>query len=181
MVEIICYTGGTCGDLIAALIDPAGVEFYHGAVMHIEDRASLKKPHLFESESDKDLYIENVSRKYHSIPSHDIEYHIKRSHNFIGITVEDRNIANWAATRFKNLHRAEVWASMSKACGANTVDDYAQILLDYSTMVQQHTNRLIKLEEIVTGNAIKSLNELGITNCSTSLYNDWVKLQKGLL
>ena len=179
-LNIVVYTGGTCGDLIAALIDPTGVKFSGQMVMHPEDRRRLKKPHIFNSESDKDNYIEYVNAKYLAIPSHDIDYHISRKHTFIGITVEDRKIATWAATRFKNLHRDEVWNSMSRACGAETVDDYAQILLDYSGMVKQHTNRIIQLEQIIGGTAINSLEELGINNTSKNVYKNWLDVQRGL-
>jgi hypothetical protein len=181
MIEVICYTGGTCGDLISALIDPAGVEFSHSMVMHLEDRRRLKKPHMFDSDLDKDNYMKYVNEKYLSIPSHDLDYHVRRNHTFVGITVKDRNIATKAATRFKKLHRDEVWASMSKACGAQTIDDYAQILLDYSNMVKQHTDRTIQLERIFNGDAVRCLEELGINNCKEHIYKNWLDIQKGTL
>lgn len=179
MINIICYTGGTCGDLVAAIIDPTGCKFYQNAVMHAPDRIKLKKSHLFNNNEEKDQYIDTVGKQYLSIPSHDIDYHIDRKHNFIGITVHDKKTAIWAANRFKKLHRPSVWEEMCNACGAKTVDDYAQILIDYSYMVSNHTNRLIKLEDIINGNAIDSLIQLGIEKPSVNLYNNWLAIHNG--
>lgn len=180
LTKIVCYTGGTCGDLIAALIDPTGVEFHNGTILHPEYRRKLKKPRTFTNDNYKDEYIKLVSKEYLSIPSHDTEYHIKRNHRIISITVDDYDIALWAANRFKNLHTDEVWGSMSYACGAKTVLDYAQILIDYGSLVRQHTKDIIKLEDIVSGNAIKTLNTIGINNCDKNFYATWLTLQKGI-
>jgi hypothetical protein len=180
MIKIICYTGGTCGDLLAALIDPTGCKFNNQTVVHTPDRIKLKKPHLFTSNNEKDQYLVDVSEHYKSTPSHDLNYHIDRKHSFIGITVQDKKIANWAAKRFKNLHRPHVWEEMCKACGAQTIDDYSQILIDYSWLVSQYTDTLIKLEDILNGNAIESLEKIGITNVSGNLYRNWLDMQHGL-
>ncbi len=179
MLEIICYTGGTCGDLISALIDTKDVKFRQTAILHSKERMRLKKPHLFADDKEKDDFIENISKEYCSIPSHDLNYHMGRRHKFIGITVEDFQIAVWAAKRFKRLHKTEVWESMMSHCGAKTIEDYAQVLLDFSNLICQHTTRLVKLEDIVNGNAIMSLNVIGITNCDKNLYTNWLDLQRG--
>jgi hypothetical protein len=179
MIEIICYTGGTCGDLLAALIDSKDVKFHQTAILHAKERMRFKKPHLFIDYTEKDEYINDISKTYLSIPSHDLEYHVDRQHRFIGITVKDFKIALWAANRFKNLHRQEVWESMCKFCGAQSIEDYAQILIDYSNLVSQHTDRLVKLEDIKSGNAIDALTKIGILNCSQNLYRNWLDLQNG--
>lgn len=179
MIKIICYTGGTCGDLITALIDSKNTKFNNTTVLHDQERTKLKKPHLFNNDSEKDQYIDHISKQYLSIPSHDLNYHINRQHNFIGITVQNHKIAKWAANRFKRLHRPHVWEEMCRACGAKTLDDYAQILIDYTSLVTKHTDKLIKLEDIVDGQAINSLAYLGIDNCSKNLYKNWLALQHG--
>jgi hypothetical protein len=172
--------GGACGDLIAALIDNTGVEIYNGAVLHPEDRRLLKKPHTFATDEDKDSYIESISQKYRSIPSHDLEYHIKRRHNFIAVIVSDKDVAKWAATRFKRLHSDAVWNRMSQMCGATSVNDYAQMLIDNGNLVKNYNSRIINLENILNGDAIKSLNDIGIKNCSENIYKNWLDLQKGV-
>jgi len=180
MIDIVYYMGGACGDLIAALIDNTGVEIHNGAVLHTEDRRRLKKPHTFATDEDKDSYIELVSQKYRSIPSHDLEYHIKRQHNFIAVIVNDNDVAKWAATRFKHLHNDSVWASMSDMCGAKSVEDYAQMLIDNGNLAKKHTSRIINLENVLNGDAIKSLQDIGIKDCSENIYKNWLDLQKGL-
>ena len=101
-LAIVCYTGGTCGDLISAMID------YHDAtftvfktVKHADRRQRLKKPHLFTTTEEKNQYLVEVAQQYNSIPSHDLDYHVQQQHKFISIIVEDATVAQWAANRFK--------------------------------------------------------------------------------
>lgn len=176
MIEIICYAGGSCGDLITALIDSKGAYFRNQAVMFDQDRLRLKKPHTFVHDEDKDQYLDEMANKYQSVPSHDIQYHIKRQHNFIGITVKDFNIAIWAAKRFKELHRPHVWAEMASVCGVNSIEDYAQVMIDFSNIVIQHTDRIITLESIKNGVLLQ--NPI-LKNTSKHLYQNWSDLQNG--
>ena len=176
-LKIICYTGGTCGDLIAAMIDSTDVEFESSTVMHVQHRMRLKKPHMFANDGEKDQYIQEISSQYRSIPSHDLDYHVRRSHGFITITVQDFIIAHWAAERFQALHSPHVWQEMQAACGATTIGEYAQMLIDYSNMVVNHTTDVVKLEDILAGNAIDRLKQLGINNVDQDLYLKWLALQ----
>jgi hypothetical protein len=176
-LKIVCYTGGTCGDLIAALIDPTHVVFHDTAILHPADRQRLKKPHTFGNNEEKDQYITDISAQYLSIPSHDIDYHVQRSHEFISITVQDFKIAMWAARRFQALHDPYVWQEMQAKCGAATVEDYARMLIYHSYVIVKHTNNVIKLEDIYSGRAIRSLHKLGISTQRTDLYLDWLDLQ----
>ena len=174
MIEIICYAGGTCGDLITALIDSKGAYFRNKAVMFEQDRLRFKKPHAFANDEEKDQYLNEMAIKYRSIPSHDLQYHIKRGHDFIGITVQDLNVAKWAANRFKELHRPHVWAEMTAVCGVSTIEDYAQTMIDFSNLVIQHTDRIITLESIKAGTVLQNqLLSIGNKN----LYQNWQDLQ----
>jgi hypothetical protein len=182
-LKIICYAGGSCGDLITAMIDNRDSTFYSKAVMHDKQRQRLKKPLAFANDEEKDVYIQQISEQYKSIPSHDLDYHVKRKHNFISITVEDPKVALWAATRFKNLHRPHVWQEMQQACGAATVKDYAQILMHYSNMVRQHTDKVISLESIHKGRAIQELESvlsIRVDQPRQNLYRNWLLLQAGM-
>lgn len=176
MIEIICYAGGTCGDLITALIDSKGAYFRNKAVMFEQDRLRFKKPHTFANDEEKDQYLHDMAIKYQSVPSHDIQYHIKRKHNFIGITVQDLNVAKWAANRFKELHRPHVWAEMAFACGVDSVEEYAQTMIDFSNIVTQHTDRIITLESIKDGVVLQ--NPI-LKNAGKNLYQNWTDLQNG--
>lgn len=177
MIDIICYTGGTCGDLITALIDSQGAYFRNKAVMFEQDRLRFKKPHTFVNDEEKDQYINEMAIKYRSIPSHDLQYHIKRGHDFIGITVQDLSVAKWAANRFKELHRPHVWAEMTAVCGVDTVEDYAQIMIDFSNLVIQHTNKIITLESIKAGTVLQ--NQL-LSTGKKNLYQNWQDLQNNI-
>jgi hypothetical protein len=175
---IVCYCGGTCGDLISALIDNSDVYLHNRTVKHASLRERLKKPHQFESTADKDHYMTEIFKQYKSIPSHDLDYHVQKNHVFIGITIKDKTIALRAANRFKNLHRPHVWEEMSKVTGAVTIEDYAQLLLDYSNLVETHTSNIVKLERILTGDAITDLAKIITTPLDNELYTNWLKHQQ---
>lgn len=180
-LTIVCYTGGSCGDLITAMIDHRGSKFMpNHTVKHIDERQRLKKPHLFASDKEKDQYLLDIAQQYNSIPSHDLDYHIRRGHKFISIVVDDIDVACWAAKRFKDLHRPHVWEEMSKMCGAKTVDDYAQILIYYSNMVRNYTTHTVSLESIKQKTAIANLEQaLGqtISQSGKNVYRNWWNLQ----
>lgn len=174
--EIVCYTGGTCGDIVVSLLDPSGSYFdSEKRRMSINsERSVFKKPHLY-TDDEKDNFLSSTSFK--SIPSHDIEYHIRKHHEFIGIKVANFDTAVWAATRFKELHRPHVWAEMQNFCGASTVNDYAQMMIDFGTLIDSSTNRILYLEDIISGKALEKLSyliTLEIPDTAPELYNQWL-------
>lgn len=173
-MKIICYAGGTCGDLITALFDSADTSYRGNTVMIGTDRSRFKKPHLFANDKEKDQCLVDMAVKYQSIPSHDLDYHVRKQHEFIGITVHDWKAALWASQRFKDLHRPHVWSEMTAACGANSIEDYAQIMIDFSNLIVQHTDKIVKLESIRAGTALQ--NPI-LENTNKDFYNTWLKLQ----
>lgn len=182
LLNIVCYTGGTCGDLVTAVIDPTGAELNRGlkTVMHCPQRAKLKKPHLFASTEEKICYINTVNSQYQSIPSHDLDFHVSQRHSFISITVQNSSTALWAAERFKNCHRQHVWEEMQKFCGATSVNDYADILIHYSNMVRTHTTKLIQLEDIVQGNltsVVEGITGMPVSESGKVFYQSWLEIQ----
>jgi hypothetical protein len=180
MIEIICYAGGSCGDLITALIDSQGAYLRDKSVAFDPERLRFKKPHTFADDVERDQYLTNVSTKYRSIPSHDMDYHVRRKHSIIGITVQDQDTALWAAERFKRLHRPHVWLEMQTACGANSIEDYAQIMIDFSKLLQQHTDRTVALESIRAGTVLEQLSQLTtLRPASKNFYTNWLDLQRG--
>jgi len=179
MTVIVCYTGGTCGDLLSALIDPQDAcVLENGTVLHVPERVRLKKPHLFASDDEKDQYIRSV--EYRSISSHDTDYHVRQNHPFLSVRVQSMPTAIWAANRFKSLHREHVWAEMQRRCGADNIKDYAQTLIDYGNMIVQRASVFITMEEILKGSAIEFLvHNLNIEiSCqSKDIYDRWLSMQ----
>jgi hypothetical protein len=161
---IICYTGGTAGDIISRIIDPSELSL---------DRQRLKKPHLFSSVEEKDQYI--VNSTWNSLPSHDFEYHRLKQHRILGIQCRDMQSAMWAAQRFKEIHRPHVWEEMSRACGANTIEQYAQMIIDFGNMIASYTSDVLYLDRIIAGNAIEDLGLLGLPVPGAELYNKWLE------
>jgi hypothetical protein len=180
MIHIVCYTGGTCGDLVSAMIDARDAEIREsGAVFHAADRTRLKKPHLFVSDQEKDQYLESVIG-YLSISSHDTDYHMRRGHAFVSVGIQRLDTAIWAAQRFRDLHRPQVWQEMTARCGAETLEQYAQIMMDYSSMVANHTRDVVKLESIVQGTAVTELQDIlgrPLQPDSVEFYHNWLRKQ----
>jgi len=175
MTTIVCYTGGTCGDIITAMIDNRDVAMQNGAVFLGVDRGRLKKPHSFNSTQDKDQYISQATLLYNSIPSHDLEYHVQKQHDFVGIVVDAPDTALWAAKRFKQLHRPHVWEEMQRNCGAVEIQDYAEILIHFSNLVKTKTTKLLQLERIIAGHAVHDLAHLVDTAIDAEIYKTWMQ------
>lgn len=175
MFKIVCYLGGTCGDLVTSLIDPRDTEIVNGVISLSEQRTRLKKPHLFASDKERDQYLTEIAQQYDSVPSHDFEYHRRSQHDVLLITVQDHNVASWAANRFKKLHREHVWTEMMMASGITSVSEYAQAMLDWSNVAGKIFKNTLALEKVLTGNA---LTELGMySQESNKIYQTWLANQ----
>lgn len=175
----VVYMGGCCGDLVASLIDWKDSRFdIWGNKMRLPaDRQRLKKPHLFQTDEQKHDYMQWIKHRYDSVPSHDLDYHVRNQHWFIGIAVDDSDLALWAAQRFKDLHRAKVWKEVEKVLGITTWQQYAQSMLDYSVLLKSKTSNILQLEDILSGHVIPRLesmlgHELPIT-VKTNAYRNW--------
>ena len=79
-MHVICYTGGTCGDIVTAVIDTQDIVIHENRMRVSEERSKFKKSHLFESKQQKDLCFTDMAQRYKSIPSHDLEYHSQCGH-----------------------------------------------------------------------------------------------------
>ena len=180
----VVYMGGACGDLVCALIDLRGATFDVAAKkMALPlDRQRLKKPHTFADDSARDLYLEEMAHSYLSVPSHDLDYHMRRGHAIIGITVQDKDTALWAARRFRDSHRPQVWKQVAQGWHINSIDEYAQLLLDHSARLQHSTDRLLTLEHIRSGTVIPCIERLigrDLGRDAVNCYKNWQHIQNG--
>jgi len=178
MKSIIVYNGGACGDLVSAILDTRCAYITdEGRVRHDPNREGLKKPHLFGTDLHKDMYLAEAFLHYNSLPSHDIAYHIARNHEFIGIVVNCKETAKWAAERFRALHDDQVWSEMTAKSGVKDVDGYAQMMLDFSNLVATNTRYVLSLENILEGNAIQKLDDLTghpVDKAGKEFYRQWL-------
>lgn len=176
-VNIVCYTGGACGDLITALIDIGDSQIAESAVTLNKQRQRLKKPHLFNNDEEKHAYCNSMRSQYKSIPSHDFEYHRKNNHKIIVIDVDDWDNALWAAQRFKSLHSDVIWKKIMSDCNISSVTDYAKLMMDFSKMATNYSACSIKLSDITNGNLIEKLNtvnNLQLDNSAEQFYKQWL-------
>lgn len=174
--------GGTCGDLITAMIDPTGAGFDLALrkMTLPPERMRLKRPQDFPDDQAKDAYLESVAGIYASVPSHDIDYHVQRQHRFLGITVQDPAQALWAAQRFREVHSDRVWHTVSQGWNIHTVEQYAQLMTDHGTMLQHKTMHIIGLEDITAGRAVPILERIigrKLDKGSVSCYHNWQAMQ----
>lgn len=181
-LDIVVYMGGCCGDLVTALIDTTSVSLNTStsSVVLSSDRQRLKKPFLFPDDQHKDIYLEEISMMYKSVSSHDHDYHVRRGNKFIGISVKNYTTALWAATRFKQIHRPDIWHSVKKSHCIDHVEQYAQMMLDYSYLLLDSTDSIIDLEDILQGQALTMLSQLTNHKLDTrakNFYNNWLGIQ----
>lgn len=184
-LKIVCYMGGSCGDIVMSVIDPKGSIIKDGRVLNkgydatdiSTYRYKLKKPHVFSSDIEKDQFLIEIASSYKSIPSHDTEYHIQRNHSFITVGIRDKKTAIWAAQRFKSYHRPEVWEEMVKLCGATSTEHYADMLIDYSDRVSKSTNKIVDIEDILSGKLIEKMQQFVDTPLDSEFYHIWLEQQ----
>jgi len=169
--------GGTCGDLIACIIDSKNSIVRRRRVLTPLNRSKLKRD-SFNTDDEKDNYLVQIALQYKSIPSHDIEYHVRKKHEFISIGIRNRETAIWAANRFKALFTINEWIDTLDYLKITTLEDYSEMLLTYSSMVMQHTEKVIYLEDIVNGNAIERLQLLVSSTLDTAFYQSWLAAQR---
>jgi hypothetical protein len=163
--------GGTYGDLVSGLINEnIKVDDIKKVVVPSADSSRLKKPHLFSNDHQKNQYLEEVAQKFNSISSHDAEYHIRNNHEFLAIVVDDYASALRCAYRFKLSHRDEVWNEMMTKCGASTVEDYANAILNFSHMIKKHAKWSVSTTEIENGEILLRIQEIQNKPIQSSVY-----------
>jgi hypothetical protein len=178
MFDIVCYLGGTCGDLVVAMIDSSGAAVENGAVKIDAERQRLKKSWQFQSDQDRNLYVKLMQSQYRSIPSHDPDYHLRNNQSFVAVVVKEKSTARWAAQRFKDLHRTRVWQEMQSVNNADSIEKYAQDMLDWSSWINQYTTQTIGLEDIISGRAHDTLSSIiTIDTTGINFYNQWLQVQ----
>ena len=171
---IICYMGGTAGDLVTATIDGTDTRLDDRKVIIDSKRSKLKKPHLFATSSETVEYIKSMTENYSSLPSHCLDFHVEQRQDFIGIVVNTMETATWAATRFKELHLPHVWEEVMKYSNISKVEEYASMMLNFSETIKKYTTKIISLEDILSGNLLTELDRLNIQATNPSLYENWL-------
>lgn len=171
---IICYMGGTAGDLVTAVIDSKDTLLDDKKLLIHPNRSKLKKPHLFNNSKETSEYINSLSSTYMSLPSHSTDFHIQENQDFIGIIVDDYETALWAATRFKELHLPHVWEEVMKFSNISTVEEYAELMMKYATILKNHTDKIITLKQILNGELITELKKYVDIELQEQLYKDWL-------
>lgn len=167
--------GGTAGDLVTAVIDGKDAFLDGNKITIHPNRSKLKKPHLFNNAQETTDYINEMANTYISLPSHSTDFHIENKQEFISISVEDKETAIWAANRFKELHFVHVWEEVMRYSNISSVEEYADLMLHYTDLIKEHTNKIIKLEDILNGKLLDILEEFDIQPHNPQLYRMWLE------
>jgi hypothetical protein len=164
-MDIIVYPPGAGGNLVSAVIDNR--YYYYDGIHFHTFRKKLRTLDDTETMTDeeRDSYILEMSSKYLSVPSHIIDYHINRKHDFILIApVTDVEI-NWCINRFIKIH------PILKNLVENSEDGY-KVFVENG---KQHTDKIITVEEIYSGKLIDRLKEYVTTPLNEQLYHTWLE------
>jgi len=175
-MDIICYAGGMCGDLVTSVIDSTDSMLSNARIYTIMDRSKLKSNLFLHTEEDQLKYIKEMETRYLSIPSHSIDLHVKYKHSFITVYTENYDLALWCATRFKNLHTHDVWSTLTN--GDGSVESYATTIIQSCKYSQAHTDKIIMLEDILSGNLLSTLSKYVKTPLNEKLYQEWLSRQQ---
>jgi hypothetical protein len=174
---VVCYMGGTYGDMVAGLINE---DLKTDAIWQVakptEEVSKLKKPHTFDSDQEKDEYINSMSSEYKCILSHDQDYHFSRNHSVLGIVVTNMNSALRCAKRFKASHRDQVWEEMMDRCGAKTIKEYAEMMLHYSNAIEKQSKWIISTDEIEDGRVLERIAQIigtPLSRLTQNSYKNW--------
>lgn len=174
---VICYMGGTYGDMIAGLInEDLKTDPLWRTAKPSEDISRLKKPHNFADDSAKDEYVNSISSKYKCILSHDQDYHFNRNHDVLGIVVTSMKSALKCAKRFKTTHRPQVWKEMMDRCGAKNIEEYAEMMIHYGKMIEPQCKWIITTDEIENGQIlerIESITKRPLSDQIKNAYKNW--------
>jgi len=163
-MNIIVYPPGSGGNLVSAVIDNTN---YRYTGVHFEtNRNRLRTRSYMElmSDQDRDNYISKLSLIALSLPSHTLEYHIDRKHDFILIApITDIEI-NWCIERFSKIHT-------ENAHLVTNIEGYR----DFVQKGLAHTTKVISVEDIYSGRLLERLKEYITTPLNEQLYCTWLE------
>lgn len=164
-MNIIVYPPGAGGNLVSAVIDNR--YYYYDGVHFHTFRKKLRTLEDTEkmTDDDRDTYLSTISEKYLSIPSHSIDYHINRKHDFILIAPDTDIEINWCIERFTKIH------ANLKHLVEDSLDGY-KVFVEKG---KQHTNKIITVEEIYSGKLLDRLKEYVTTPINEQLYHIWLE------
>jgi len=174
-MELILFEAGAAGDLVAATIDPYDYTLYNNRIMPLIDQVTKRYERIklrtrakdILTDDELDLYIKNV--KYKSLASHAFDYHIRKKHKFILIDSSEERYAKWATNKYNQL-------SPKKTRTGNYLQYHAHI--NCYEKLKNHTNRFLKLKDILNGNMLFKLEILTGQKYSDKFYKKWLENNK---
>lgn len=173
-IDIVAYTGGSCGEMVTAVIDPTGYHF-NGRYLELlkYDRSKLKNREWDFSLSniDRDNAINELALKYRSLPSHKLDYHAFRKHDVIFIDATQPGMEEWVFNRINDIHsgKHKQWLNLEK-----DKESYINNFYPSQQFLLPIAKRIIKLRDILEGKLIDVLKTYVATPLNEALYYTWL-------
>lgn len=165
-MDIILYTPGTCGNMVTAVIDNNGYNFDGKHYECFNERKKLRNTFYQRTmtDEDRDNYIIEIAKKYKSLASHQYNYHIDRGHQYILVIPSTDEEIQWSIHRFNNIHP-------HIAMNVTNAPNYYN---NFINEAKQHTNKIITLTDIWSGNLLNRLKEYISTPLDEEVYYQWL-------
>ena len=164
-MHIILFPPGGCGSVVSAVIDPVGAVFVPSGHIIFGSRRRLFQKKFYQThltDEDRDKALQESTCK--SLVSHAYEYHVNRRHDYILIDCDDPNYIPWIQSRIEKIYNVD-----------NANDMPAQIK-KFTMVTKPHTNKIIRVSDIVEGRLIQVLKQFVDTPLNEELYNKWLAM-----
>ncbi len=164
----VVYPPGSCGNMVSAVIDSTGLISGYRHVTFESDKLKLLQQQYRDAmtDSDRDEYVQYISEKYLSVPSHSFEYHVKRKHDFIFLLPNNIETIEWTIQRIQDI----------------LPDTNEYLTLSFVTNIinfcKPHANKIIYVEDILEGKLIEKLKEFIQTPLNEEFYFAWLSRMK---
>lgn len=154
--------------MISAVIDSTGYTFEGDRFKPPLNKDMLKKPNLTDAEYDQ--HMKSMALQYKSIPSHAIEYHIRKQHDCILVDITEPSMIDWCVDRRYRLYGEPQWLTPDR----RSPEFQKDFLIKKMNSALNHFPKTIKLRDILEGRMIPKLQQYVDIELNEKIYFDWL-------
>ena len=169
-MHIILYQAGGCGNMVSSVIDSTGsLLLSTGHIVFDSKRIILQQEFYVNQLTDEDRDRMLLNGNFKSIPSHLVDYHITRKHDFIFIDCDDPKYIDWVCARFNYIYELH-----NK--NQPEIKIKSEYVKEVTAKATPHTNKIIPISDILEGRLIETLSKYVDTPLNVDLYNKWLEM-----
>jgi hypothetical protein len=166
-MDIVLYVPGAAGNLVCAVIDDTGCKFDGVHVEPSRDRVQFRRKAAdLLSDNEKDAYLNEMSTLYKSLPSHAYKYHVEKNHPYIFVAPLNEEEIVWTTERFFKIH---------PSFRVTPAPQHYLYVRDFVNTALPHTDKVISVSDILSGNLIDILKKYVSTPLNEDLYFKWLE------